>query len=179
MKQKERKDKRRRRNTYGEFGGQRRECVDVGRRRLAVEGTGTPGRERWRGRAVGWDRGRWAAGVARVETKKKKKKKGRRPKDLFGRRPEERRGFIPVAPARARPRDLDVSQVDNVTSPPVTCVGEAFEGLREGESGEEGARTGRGNGDGVVVARWSRAAHPEPVMAHNLIKTQTAMLWRV
>ena len=53
----------------------------------------------------------------------------------------------------------------------MTCVGEAFEGLREGESGKEGARTGWGNGDGVVVARWSRAAHPEPVMAHNLVET--------
>ena len=90
----------------------------LGRLRLAVEGTGTPDRERRRGQAVRGDRGRWAAGVARVETKKKKKKKGRRPKDLFGRRPEGRRGFIPVAPARARPRDLDVNQVDNVTSPP-------------------------------------------------------------
>ena len=59
----------------------------------------------------------------------------------------------------------------------MTCVEEAFEGLREGESGEEGARTGRGNGDGVVVARWSRAAHPEPVMAHNLVKRmRTAMV---
>ena len=153
-----------------------RGCVGVGRRRLAVEGTGTPGRERRRGQAVGGDRGRWAAGVARVETKKKKKKKGRRPKDLFGRRPEGRRGFIPVAPARARPRDLDVNQVDNVTSPPVTCVGEAFEGLREGESGEEGVRTGRGDGDDVAVARWSRAAHPEPVMAHNLARRSIAMV---
>ena len=58
----------------------------------------------------------------------------------------------------------------------MTCVGEAFEGLREGESGEEGARTGRGNGDGVVVARWSRAAHPEPVMAHNLVVRTIAMV---
>ena len=48
--------------------------------------------------------------------------------------------------------------------------------MREGESGEEGARTGRGNGDGVVVARWSRAAHPEPVMAHNLARIRTDMV---
>ena len=52
--------------------------------------------------------------------------------------------------------------------------------MREGERGEEGALTGQGNGDGVAVARWSRAAHLEPVMAHNLTKkTQTAMVWRV
>ena len=90
----------------------------MGRRRLAVEGTGTPGRERRLGQAVGEDRGRWAAGVARVETKKKKKKKGRRLKGVFGRRPEERRGFIPVAPAVARQRDLDVNQEDKTTPPP-------------------------------------------------------------
>ena len=95
-----------------------RRCVGVRRQRLAVEGTGTPDRERQRGQAVEGDRGRWAAGVARVETKKKKKKKGRRPKDLFGRRPEERHGLIPVAPVRAQPRDLDVNQADNVTPPP-------------------------------------------------------------
>ena len=79
----------------GSVGGVRRSegTEDAGprawRRRRAVGGTGTLGRERRRGQAVGGDRGRWAAGVARVETKKKKKKKGRRPKDLFGRRPEE------------------------------------------------------------------------------------------
>ena len=105
-------------DAYGGCVRRGRGCVGVGRRRLAVEGTETPDRERRRGQAVRGDRGRWAAGVARVETKKKKKKKGRRPKDLFGRRPEERRGFIPVAPAGARPRDLGVSQADNVTSPP-------------------------------------------------------------
>ena len=90
----------------------------MGQQRLAVEGTGTSGRELWRGQAVGWDGGRWAAGVARVETKKKKKKKGRRLKGVFGRRPEERRGFIPVAPAVARQRVLDVNQEDKTTSPP-------------------------------------------------------------
>ena len=35
--------------------------------------------------------------------------------------------------------------------------------MRVGERGEEGARTGRGNGDDVVVARLSVwAAHPPP-----------------
>ena len=43
--------------------------------------------------------------------------------------------------------------------------------------GKEGVRTGRGNVDGVAVARWSRVAHPEPVMAHNLAKKiRTAMV---
>ena len=52
--------------------------------------------------------------------------------------------------------------------------------MREGEMGEEGARTGRGNGDDVVVARWVACRPSEPVMAHNLIKkTRTAMVWRV
>ena len=52
--------------------------------------------------------------------------------------------------------------------------------MREEESGEEGARTERGNGDGVVVACWSRAAHPEPVMAHNLTRgIRTAIVRRV
>ena len=63
----------------------------------------------------------------------------------------------------------------------MTCVGDAFEGLRlrVGERGEEGARTGRGSGDGVEVARWLRAAHPKPIDAHNLgRKTGTAMVRR-
>ena len=108
----------------GSVGGVRRSegTEDAGprawRRRRAVGGTGTLGRERRQGQAVGGDQGRWAAGVARVETMKKKKKKGRRPKDLFGRRPKERLGFIPVAPAGARPRGLGVTQADNTTPPP-------------------------------------------------------------
>ena len=106
--------------------------------------------------------------MAHVEAKKKKRKMGRRPKDLFGRRPEQRRGFISVAPDVARPRALDVNQADNVTPPSMTCAGEAFEGLREGERGEEGARTKRGNGDDVVVARRVACRPSEPVMAHNL-----------
>ena len=91
----------------------------------------------------------------------KKKKKGRPPKDLFGRRPVgERRGLIPVAPAGAQQQDLDVNQTDKMTPPPITCIWEAFKGLRVGERGEEGARTGLVNGDDVDVARWSCAAHP-------------------
>ena len=70
--------------------------------------------------------GTLAAGVARARTmmKKKKKKKGRRLKGLFGRRPEERRGFIPVAPAVARQRDLDVNHARNALQCTIyVCVG--------------------------------------------------------
>ena len=52
--------------------------------------------------------------------------------------------------------------------PPITCAGEAFEGLREGERGEEGARTGWGKSDDVGVARWVACRPSEPVMAHSL-----------
>ena len=66
--------------------------------------------------------GTLAVGVTRARTKKKKKKKkkkkGRRLKGVFGRRPEERREFIPVAPDVARQRVLDVNQEDKTTSPP-------------------------------------------------------------
>ena len=49
--------------------------------------------------------------------------------------------------------------------------------LEGGGRGEEGARTGRGNGNSVAVTRWSRAAHLEPVMAHNMAKKiRTAMV---
>ena len=75
VKKEEKEGRRRRRNAYGGHAWRGRGCAGVGRRRLAVEGTGTPGRERRLGQAVGGDRGRWAAGVARVETKKKKKEK--------------------------------------------------------------------------------------------------------
>ena len=50
------------------------------------------------------------------------------------------------------------------------CVGEAFEGLREGERGKEGAQTGRGDDDDVVVAGRVAGRPSEPAMAHNLIK---------
>ena len=132
----------------------------------AVEGTETRGQEHQRGQVIGWDQGRCAAGVACVSVKtkeeKKKKKKGRRSKDLFGLLPEERSRFIPVAPAVAQQRDLGVNQADKTTPRSIPCVGEAFEDLRlkEGERDEEGARTGRGNGDGVGAVRCSRAAHP-------------------
>ena len=56
------------------------------------------------------------------------------------------------------------------------CVGEAFEGFRERERDEEGARMGQGNGDDVGVARWAACRPSEPVMAHNLAKIQTAMV---
>ena len=84
----------------------------------AVEETGKQGREHRRGQAIGWDQGRWAAGVARVETKKKKKKK----RD-DGQRVCLGRGFIPVAPAGAQQRDLDVNQADNMTAPPKRAPG--------------------------------------------------------
>ena len=52
--------------------------------------------------------------------------------------------------------------------------------MSEGERGEEGARTGRDNGDDVVAARGVACRPFDPVMAHNLIKkTRTAMVWRV
>ena len=42
---------------------------------------------------------------------------------------------------------------------------------------EEGARTGRGNGDGVEVARRSRGRPSEPIKAHNLERNvRTAMV---
>ena len=41
--------------------------------------------------------------------------------------------------------------------------------MRDGEWGKEGARTGRGNGDGVGVARWIVCRPYEPVMAHDLV----------
>ena len=64
VKKEEKEGRRRRRNAYGGHAWRGRGCAGVGRRRLAVEGTGTPGRERRLGQAVGGDRGRWAAGVA-------------------------------------------------------------------------------------------------------------------
>ena len=48
--------------------------------------------------------------------------------------------------------------------------------MREGERGEEGARTKRGNGDDVVVARRVACRPSEPVMAHNLARIRTAMV---
>ena len=49
--------------------------------------------------------------------------------------------------------------------------------MREGERGKEGARTGRGNGDDVVVARWVACRPSKPAMAHDLAKTiRTAMV---
>ena len=112
-----------------------------------------------------------AAGVVRARTMKmkKKKKKGRQPKYLFGRCPEERRRFIPVAPHVARQQDLDVNQEDKTTTPPITCVGEAFKGLRVGGKGKEDIQTGRGDGNGVHrVARWIACRPSEPIEAHNL-----------
>ena len=100
------------------------------------------------GQAVEWDQGRWAAGVARVETKKKEKKRDN------GRR-------ICLAAARKNDADLSRSRLpwrDNGTwtstrqitrRPPMTCIEEALEGLRDRERGEEGA----GNDDGVGVVR--------------------------
>ena len=48
--------------------------------------------------------------------------------------------------------------------------------MRVGERGEEGARTGRGNGDGVGVALWTTCRPSELAKAHNLTKIQTAMV---
>ena len=81
VKKEGRKDRCRQNNSYGGYVWQQKRCVGVGQRRLAVKGTETPGREHRQGQAVGWDQGHWVAGVARVETKKKKKK-GRRPRQL-------------------------------------------------------------------------------------------------
>ena len=49
--------------------------------------------------------------------------------------------------------------------------------MRVGERGEEGARTGRGNGDGVEVARWIACRPSEPIKVHNLERIRTAMVW--
>ena len=49
--------------------------------------------------------------------------------------------------------------------------------MRVGERGEEGARTGRGNGDGVEVARWIVCRPSEPIKAHNLERIRTSMVW--
>ena len=78
---------------------------------------------------------------------KKKKKKGLRPKGLVVGRPEERRRFIPVAPAVTRQQDLDINQADK-TPLPITCAREVIEGLR----GERGVRKvpGRGGMIGTV-----------------------------
>ena len=46
--------------------------------------------------------------------------------------------------------------------PPITCVGEAFEGLKEGERGEESAQAGWGNDYNVVVTRRVAVAHLSP-----------------
>ena len=49
--------------------------------------------------------------------------------------------------------------------------------MKEEGRGEEGARTGWGNSDDVVVAQWVVCRPYEPVMAHNLArKIQTAIL---
>ena len=48
--------------------------------------------------------------------------------------------------------------------------------MRVGERGEEGARTGRGNGDGAEVARWTTCRPSEPIKAHNLERIRTAMV---
>ena len=50
--------------------------------------------------------------------------------------------------------------------------------MREGERGEEGARTGRGNGDDVVVARRVACRPSEPVMAHNLARSKRLAMVR-
>ena len=42
--------------------------------------------------------------------------------------------------------------------------------MREGERGKEGAQTGRGDDDDVVVAGRVAGRPSEPAMAHNLIK---------
>ena len=43
--------------------------------------------------------------------------------------------------------------------------------MREGERGEEGARTGRGNGDDVVVARQVACRPSEPAMDNLMMRT--------
>ena len=48
--------------------------------------------------------------------------------------------------------------------------------MREGERDEEGARTGRGNGDDIGVVRWVACRPSDPVMAHNLAKIRTTMV---
>ena len=48
--------------------------------------------------------------------------------------------------------------------------------MRVEERGEEGVQTRRGNDDGVEVARWSRAAHSEPMDALNLVIRTIAMV---
>ena len=50
--------------------------------------------------------------------------------------------------------------------------------MRIGERVEEGARTGRGNGDGVEVACWIACRPSEPVMAHNLERTKQMVMVR-
>ena len=133
--------------------------------------TGTPGQEYWRGRAViGW------TGALGREDSKKRRKRGRRPKDLFGRCLEERCGFIPAVPTTAQPRGLATSQVDKTIYP----QGRSSEGLGRCGRGEEVTRTDGGNGDGVVVARMSRTAHPSPQGAHNLTRSgKDAIVWRL
>ena len=62
--------------------------------------------------------------------------------------------------------DLATSQVDKMISPP----GRSSEGLWRCGRGEEVAQTDGGDGDGVVVVRVSRTAHPSPQGAHNLTR---------
>ena len=82
--------------------------------------------------------------VVRVDDGRKKKKKekggdGRRVCLAVAR--EERRGFIPVAPAKARPRGLGVHQVDNTMIPPRDVRWGGLRGLKGCGRGEEDART--------------------------------------
>ena len=81
------------------------------------------------------------------------KENGRRSKGLFDRRPGRTTGIYPgraYLPKRNHGDWVSTRQIKRRLL--ITCVGEAFEGLREGERDKEGARTGRGNGDDVVVA---------------------------
>jgi hypothetical protein len=135
----------------------------------AVEGTGTQGREHRRGQAVRRDQGRWAVrspcGYWTEEKKKRKREDGRKVWSAAARKNGV--DYIPVAPSEARPLDLDAIQADKHKPPPGTSVGGASGGV---ERVEEGARTGRGNGDGVEVARWIVCRPAEPMKAHNLVK---------
>ena len=108
---------------------------------------------------------------------KRKKKGGRWPKGLFGRRLEERCGFILVVPSTAPPRDLASSQTDKLTPLP---PGHLSEELGRCVKGEEVARTDDGNEDNVVVARGSCTTHPRRQGAHNLSRSgKDPIVWHL
>ena len=141
---------------------------------LAIEGTGGRGQEHRQGQAAGWDQGRWVAGVARVETKKKRNRDdGRR---ICSATAQKNNADLSRSRLPGRDNGIWTSNRQIKRRPPHDVCQGGFRRL---------GGWGKGRGrcpDGARQCRRCRscalvACHAsEPMEAHNLVKTRTAMV---